>query len=163
LDAVVNYLPAPSDLPPVVGKVDNKMEERWPRDDAPFAALAFKIMTDPYLGTLTFVRVYSGTLESGTSVLNSRRQRRERIGRLLKMHANKREEISEVYAGDICACVGLRNVTTGDTICDQKHPILLESIEFPAPVISVAVEPKTKGDQEKMGIALSKLAQEDPT
>ncbi len=163
LDAVVEYLPSPADLPPVVGRVDgDKMEERWPRDDAPFSALAFKIMTDPYLGTLTFLRVYSGKLESGTSVLNSTKQKRERIGRLLKMHANKREEISEVYAGDICA-VGLRDTTTGDTLCDPAHPIVLEAIEFPEPVIQIAIEPKTKADQERLAESLHKLAKEDPS
>jgi elongation factor G len=165
LDAVVDYLPSPLDIPPVTGKdpETGKEVERPAEDEAPFAALAFKIMTDPYVGQLTFIRVYSGHLKTGDSVYISGRQRSERIGRLLKMHANKREEISEIYAGDICACVGLRNITTGDTICDEKHPVVLESIEFPAPVISVAVEPKTKGDQEKMGVALGKLAQEDPT
>jgi len=165
LDAVVDYLPSPIDIPPVKGADPNtgKEVERPADDKAPFAALAFKIMTDPFVGQLSFIRVYSGQLKTGDSVYNSGRQRSERIGRLLKMHANKREEISEIYAGDICACVGLKNVTTGDTICDEKHPIVLESIEFPAPVISVAVEPKTKGDQEKMGVALGKLAQEDPT
>ncbi len=165
LDAVVDYLPSPLDVPPVKGKnPDSGAEEERPAEDkAPFAALAFKIMTDPFVGQLTFIRVYSGHLNQGDSVHISARRRTERIGRLLKMHANKREEINEIYAGDICACVGLRNVTTGDTICDEKHPIVLESIEFPAPVISVAVEPKTKGDQEKMGVALGKLAQEDPT
>jgi elongation factor G len=163
LDAVVEYLPSPLDLPPVVGKVDDgKMAERWPRDDAPFAALAFKIMTDPYSGTLTFLRVYSGKLESGSSVLNSTRGKRERIGRLVKMHANKREEITEVLAGDICA-VGLRDTNTGDTLCDPAHPIVLESIEFPDPVIQIAIEPKTKADQEKLGEALQKLAKEDPS
>ncbi|MBV8261571.1 MAG: elongation factor G, partial [Paraburkholderia sp.] len=165
LDAVVDYLPSPLDIAAVKGKnPDSGAEEERPAEDkAPFAALAFKIMTDPFVGQLTFIRVYSGHLKTGDSVYNSGRQKTERIGRLLKMHANKREEINEIYAGDICACVGLRNVTTGDTICDEKHPIVLESIEFPAPVISVAVEPKTKGDQEKMGVALGKLAQEDPT
>ena len=163
LDAVVDYLPSPLDLPPVVGKVEaGKMAERWPRDDAPFSALAFKIMTDPYIGTLTFLRVYSGKLESGSSVLNSTRDRRERIGRLVKMHANKREEITEVFAGDICA-VGLRDTTTGDTLCDPAHPIILEAIEFPDPVIQIAIEPKTKADQEKLGEALQKLAKEDPS
>jgi elongation factor G len=162
LDAVVDYLPSPVDVPPVVGKVGDKMEERWPRDDAPFSALAFKIMTDPYLGTLTFLRVYSGRLESGSSVLNSTKQKRERIGRILKMHANKREEISEVLAGDIAA-VGLRDTTTGDTLCDPAHPIVLESIEFPEPVIRIAIEPKTKADQDKLGESLSKLAKEDPS
>ncbi len=142
LDAVIDYLPSPLDLPPVTGKNGDAIEERWPRDDAPFAALAFKIMTDPYIGTLTFLRVYSGRLESGSSVLNSTRGRRERIGRLVKMHANKREEISEVLAGDICA-VGLRDTNTGDTLCDPGQPIVLEAIEFPAPVIQIAIEPKT--------------------
>src|SRR5262249_920055 len=165
LDAVVDFLASPSDIPPVKGTDPNTSQEiqRKADDKEPFSALAFKIMTDPFVGQLTFIRVYSGQLETGDSVYNTGKQRTERIGRLLKMHANKREEISEIYAGDICACVGLRNVTTGDTICDEKHPILLESIEFPAPVIAVAVEPKTKGDQEKMGLALAKLAQEDPT
>ncbi|MGO9058848.1 MAG: elongation factor G [Candidatus Binataceae bacterium] len=162
LDAVVDYLPSPLDVPPMVGKVGDKMEERWPRDDAPFSALAFKIMTDPYLGTLTFLRVYSGRLESGSSVLNSTKQKRERIGRILKMHANKREEISEVLAGDIAA-VGLRDTTTGDTLCDPAHPIVLESIEFPEPVIRIAIEPKTKADQDKLGESLNKLAKEDPS
>ncbi len=162
LDAVVDYLPAPTDVPPVVGKNGDKLEERWPRDDAPFAALAFKVMTDPYIGTLTFLRVYSGRLESGDSVLNARRGKRERIGRLVKMHANKREEIAEVYAGDICA-VGLRDTVTGDTLCDPSHPIVLEAIEFPEPVIQVAIEPKTKADQEHLSEALGKLAKEDPS
>ncbi|HJU12507.1 MAG TPA: elongation factor G [Candidatus Binataceae bacterium] len=162
LDAVVNYLPSPLDLPPVIGKNGEKVEERWPRDDAPLAALAFKIMTDPYIGTLTFLRIYSGRLESGTSVLNSTKGKRERIGRLVKMHANKREEISEVFAGDICA-VGLRDTTTGDTLCDAAHPIVLEAIEFPEPVIQIAIEPKTKADQERLSEALQKLAKEDPS
>jgi elongation factor G len=162
LDAVVEYLPSPLDQPPVIGKVDDKEEERWPRDDAPLAALAFKIMTDPYIGTLTFMRIYSGRLESGTSVLNSTKGKRERIGRLVKMHANKREEITEVFAGDICA-VGLRDTTTGDTLCDPAHPIVLEAIEFPEPVIQIAIEPKTKADQERLGEALQKLAKEDPS
>jgi elongation factor G len=162
LDAVVDYLPSPADVPPVVGKVGEKLEERWPRDDSPFAALAFKIMTDPYLGTLTFLRVYSGRLESGTSVLNSTKQKRERVGRILKMHANKREEISELLAGDIAA-VGLRDTTTGDTLCDPAHPIVLEAIEFPEPVIRIAIEPKTKADQDKLGESLNKLAKEDPS
>jgi elongation factor G len=162
LDAVIDYLPSPIDQPPVIGKVDDKVEERWPRDDAPFSSLAFKIMTDPYLGTLTFLRVYSGKLESGMSVLNSTKQKRERIGRIFKMHANKREELTEIYAGDICA-VGLRDTTTGDTLCDPAHPIVLESIEFPDPVIQIAIEPKTKADQEKLSEALQKLAKEDPS
>jgi len=161
LDAVVDYLPSPLDLPPVVGKAGDKIEERWPRDDAPFSALAFKIMTDPYLGTLTFLRLYSGKLETGTSVLNSTRSKRERVGRMFKMHANKREELNEVYAGEICA-VGLRDTNTGDTLCDPAAPIVLESIEFPAPVIQIAIEPKTKADQEKLAEALQKLAKEDP-
>jgi len=166
LDAVVDYLPSPLDIPPVEGIDPDHPDKKVIRkadDNEPFAALAFKIMTDPFVGQLTFIRVYSGTLKTGDSIFNPGRSRRERIGRLLKMHANKREEISEIYAGDICACVGMKNVTTGDTICNEDHPVILESIEFPAPVIAVAVEPKTKGDQEKMGIALSKLAQEDPT
>jgi elongation factor G len=162
LDAVVDYLPSPMDVPPVIGHVGDKLEERWPRDDGPFSALAFKIMTDSYVGTLTFIRVYSGRLESGSSVLNSTRQKRERIGRLVKMHANKREEISEVFAGDICA-VGLRDTSTGDTLCDPAHPIILESIEFPDPVIQIAIEPKTKADQDRLGESLSKLAREDPS
>ncbi|MGH9536099.1 MAG: elongation factor G [Terriglobales bacterium] len=164
LDAVLAYLPSPPDIPPVKG-VDDRGQpvERPASDDAPFSALVFKIMTDPFVGQLAFVRIYSGHLDSGQNVWNSTKQRRERIGRLLKMHANKREEIQAVYAGDIAACVGLKNVTTGDTICDEKRPIVLESIEFPTPVIAVAVEPKTKSDQEKMSVALNKLAQEDPT
>jgi elongation factor G len=162
LDAVVDYLPSPLDLPPVIGKNGDKVEERWPRDDAPLAALAFKIMTDPYIGTLTFLRIYSGRLESGSSVLNSTKGKRERIGRLVKMHANKREEISEVFAGDICA-VGLRDTTTGDTLCDPAHPLVLEAIEFPEPVIQIAIEPKTKTDQEQLSEALQKLAKEDPS
>ncbi len=165
LDAVIDYLPSPLDVPPVKGIDPNtgKEVERAADDKAPFSALAFKIMTDPFVGQLTFIRVYSGHLKQGDSVLISGRSRTERIGRLLKMHANKREDITEIYAGDICACVGLKNITTGDTICDEDHPVVLESITFPAPVIAVAVEPKTKSDQEKMGVALSKLAQEDPT
>jgi elongation factor G len=165
LDAVVDFLPSPLDVPPIKG-VDpesGQEVERKADDNAPFSALAFKIMSDPFVGQLVFIRVYSGHLKTGDSVYIVSKRRSERIGRLLKMHANKREEINEIYAGDICACVGLKNVTTGDTICDESHPVLLESIEFPAPVIAVAVEPKTKGDQEKMGLALSRLAQEDPT
>jgi elongation factor G len=165
LDAVVDFLPSPLDVPPIKG-VDpetGQEVERKAEDNAPFSALAFKIMSDPFVGQLVFIRVYSGHLKTGDGVYIVSKRRSERIGRLLKMHANKREEISEIYAGDICACVGLKNVTTGDTICDESHPVLLESIEFPAPVIAVAVEPKTKGDQEKMGLALSRLAQEDPT
>ena len=165
LDAVVDYLPSPLDIPPIVGTLPDKgtEEARPPSDKAPFSALVFKIMTDPYVGQLAFIRVYSGTLETGTQVLNVSRRRRERVGRLLQMHANEREEIKEVYAGDIAACVGLKNVTTGDTICDEKAPIVLEPMDFPEPVIAVAIEPKTKADQEKLGGALGKLAQEDPT
>ncbi|HEX4604735.1 MAG TPA: elongation factor G, partial [Candidatus Angelobacter sp.] len=166
LDAVVDYLPSPLDIPPTQGTDPDHHEkklERKPADSEPFSGLAFKIMADSFVGQLVFVRVYSGHLKTGDGVLNTTRGKSERIGRLLKMHANKREEISEIYAGDICACVGLKNVTTGDTICSEKAPILLESITFAAPVISVAVEPKTKSDQEKMGVALGRLAQEDPT
>ena len=166
LDAVVDFLPSPVDIPPTQGIDPDHPEKqlfRKPEDKEPFSGLAFKIMADPFVGQLTFVRVYSGHLKTGDSVLNTTRGKTERIGRLLKMHANKREEISEIFAGDICACVGLKNVTTGDTICDDKAPITLESITFAAPVISVAVEPKTKSDQEKMGVALNRLAQEDPT
>jgi elongation factor G len=165
LDAVVDYLPSPSDIPPVKGKhpTSQKEETRPAMDDAPFSALAFKIMTDPFVGTLTFFRVYSGALFSGSSVYNSSKGKRERIGRLLKMHANKREEIKEVYAGDIAAAVGLRTATTGDTLCDENHPIILEAIEFPEPVISIAIEPKSKADQEKLGLSLQKLATEDPS
>jgi elongation factor G len=166
LDAVVDYLPSPIDIPPIVGSNPDNMEEKIVRktdDNEPFAALGFKIMTDPFVGQLIFIRVYSGTLKTGDSVLNPRTGKTERIGRLLKMHANKREEITEILAGDICAAVGLKNLITGDTICTDKAPIVLESIDFPAPVIELAVEPKTKVDQEKMGMALAKLAQEDPT
>jgi len=165
LDAVVDFLPSPVDVPPVEGMTPDGSEAELRRasDDQPFAALAFKIMTDPYVGHLTYIRVYSGVLKTGQSVYNSTKKTRERIGRLLRMHANKREEIESIEAGDIAACVGLKNVTTGDTLCDEHKPIVLESIEFPAPVISVAIEPKTKADQEKMGSALAKLAQEDPT
>ena len=165
LDAVVDYLPSPLDALETHGVNPDTGEQvvRKHSDKEPFSALAFKIMADPFVGQLTFIRVYSGQLKSGESVLNSRTQRSERIGRLLKMHANKREDIQEILAGDICAAVGLKNVSTGDTICDEKHPITLESITFAVPVISVAVEPKTKADQEKMGMALAKLAQEDPT
>jgi len=165
LDAVVDYLPSPIDAGAVTGTNPDNGETitRKPADNEPFSALAFKIMADPFVGQLTFIRVYSGLVKSGDSVLNAGRGRTERIGRLLKMHANKREDISEILAGDICAAVGLKNVGTGDTICDEKHPIALESITFAVPVISVAVEPKTKADQEKMGMALARLAQEDPT
>jgi elongation factor G len=165
LDAVVDYLPSPLDVPPTVANdpATGELVTREPRDDAPFAALVFKIMTDPFVGQLAFFRVYSGNLKSGDTVLNSSRGTKERIGRLLKMHANKREEIKEVYAGDIAAAVGLRNVTTGDTISDPGKPVVLESINFPAPVIALAVEPKTKADQEKLGTGLAKLMSEDPT
>ncbi len=164
LDAVVRYLPAPVDIPAVTGTLDDGSEaSREPADAAPFSALAFKIATDPFVGTLTFFRVYSGVLSSGDSVLNSVKGKKERIGRILQMHANSREEIKEVLAGDIAAAVGLKDVTTGDTLCDPEKPIVLERMEFPEPVISVAVEPKTKSDQEKMGLALNRLAQEDPS
>ncbi|HLJ50830.1 MAG TPA: elongation factor G [Bryobacteraceae bacterium] len=166
LDAVVDYLPSPIDIPPVQGILpDNpeKVEERPASDDAPFSALVFKIMTDPFVGQLAFIRVYSGKLGAGTSIYNVTKRRNERIGRLVKMHANKREDIQEVLAGDICAAVGLKNVVTGDTICDDDHPVLLESIDFPEPVIQLAIEPKTKADQEKLGMAIQKLIQEDPT
>jgi elongation factor G len=165
LDAVVDYLPSPVDVPPVEGTSADGTEPELRRaaDDQPFAALAFKIMTDPYVGHLTYIRVYSGVLKTGQFVYNSTRKTRERMGRLLRMHANKREEIESVEAGDIAACVGLKNATTGDTLCDEEKPILLENIDFPTPVISIAIEPKTKADQEKMGTALGKLAQEDPT
>ena len=165
LDAVVDYLPSPSDLPPVVGADREGRGEivRESRDQEPFSALVFKIMTDPYVGQLAFFRVYSGVLKTGSYVYNSTKDKRERVGRLLKMHADKREEIQQVYAGDIAAGVGLREVATGDTICVQEAPVILESMEFPVPVMAVAIEPKTKNDQEKLGLALGKLAQEDPT
>jgi elongation factor G len=165
LDAVVDYLPSPMDIPPVKGinPDDESFMERPASDTAPFAGLVFKIMTDPFVGQLAFFRVYSGVIESGTAVLNSTKGSTERVGRLLQMHANKREEIKEVLAGDIGAAVGLKNVTTGDTICDRNNPIILETMVFPEPVIAVAIEPKTKVDQEKMGVALAKLMQEDPT
>ena len=166
LDAVVAYLPSPLDIPPIKAvSVDNPEEkiERPPSDAEPFAALVFKIMTDPFVGQLCFIRVYSGKLNAGESIYNVAKGRRERVGRLVKMHANKREEIQDVYAGDICAAVGLKQVVTGDTICDEAHPVLLESINFPAPVIQLAIEPKTKADQEKLGVAINKLATEDPT
>ena len=165
LDAIVDYMPAPTDIPAIEGinpKTDEE-DKREPSDDEPFSALAFKIMTDPYVGRLSFFRVYSGTLNTGSSVLNSTKNVRERMGRILQMHANHREDIEAVYSGDIAAAVGLKNTTTGDTLCDEKHPIILESMEFPEPVIRVAIEPKTKAGQEKMGIALMKLAEEDPT
>jgi elongation factor G len=173
LDAVVDFLPSPLDVPAIVGidpekkadpdNPDAVLIERPASDEAPFSALAFKIMTDPFVGQLTFFRVYSGVLTAGGSVYNATKQRTERIGRLLKMHANKREEIKEVYAGDIAAAVGLKSVSTGDTLCDEKKPIVLESMDFPKPVISLAIEPKTKSDQEKLGVGLGKLMAEDPT
>ena len=165
LDAIVDYMPAPTDIPAIVGtnpKTDEE-EDRHASDDEPFSALAFKIMTDPYVGRLSFFRVYSGTLNTGSSVLNATKGKRERVGRRLQMHANHREDLETVYSGDIAAVVGLKNTTTGDTLCDEKHPIVLESMEFPEPVIRVAIEPKTKAGQEKMAIALAKLAEEDPT
>ncbi|MBR7024516.1 MAG: elongation factor G [Selenomonadaceae bacterium] len=164
LDAIVDYMPAPTDIPPIEGvKPDGTEDNRPASDDEPFAALAFKIMTDPFVGKLAFVRVYSGVLKSGSYVYNSTKGKKERIGRLLQMHANNRKEINYLYSGDIAAVVGLKDTTTGDTLCDDKAPIILESMEFPDPVISVAVEPATKNDQDKMGIALQKLAEEDPT
>ncbi len=167
LDAVVDYLPAPVDIPPVIGLDPRTTEEvqveREPSDQAPFSALAFKIMTDPFVGQLAFIRVYSGVMNSGSMVFNATQGKTERVGRLLKMHANKREEIKEVYAGDIAAAVGLRSVTTGDTICDEKKPVVLESIVFAEPVIHLAIEPRTKADQEKLGQGLAKLQAEDPT
>jgi elongation factor G len=165
LDAVISYMPSPLDVPAIKGILPGTEEEdeRPSSDDEPFSALAFKIMTDPYVGRLSFFRVYSGTLDAGSSVLNSTKGNRERVGRIVQMHANHREDIERVYAGDIAAAVGLKNTTTGDTLCNENHPIILESMEFPEPVIRVAIEPKTKAAQEKMGIALSKLAEEDPT
>jgi elongation factor G len=167
LDAVVDYLPSPLDVPAITGidpsRAEETVVERPASDEAPFAALAFKIMTDPFVGQLAFFRVYSGVMTSGASVYNATKQKSERVGRLLKMHANKREEIKEVYAGDIAAAVGLRSVSTGDTLCDEKHPVVLESMDFPEPVISLAIEPKTKVDQEKLGQGLAKLTAEDPT
>jgi elongation factor G len=163
----VDYLPSPLDVPTLMANdaksASGELVPRPPKDDAPFSALVFQIMTDPFVGQLAFIRVYSGSMKTGDGVLNTTKGQRERIGRLLKMHANKREEIKEVYAGDIAAAVGLKHVTTGDTICDPNNPVVLESIQFPAPVISLAVEPKTKGDQEKLGTGLAKLMQEDPT
>jgi elongation factor G len=166
LDAVVNFLPSPLDIPPVKGvhpKDESKIEERKADDKAPFAALAFKILNDPFVGNLTFFRVYSGTLSSGTTVMNTARGKRERIGRILRMHANKREELKECEAGNIYAAVGLRETRTGDTLCDEKHPIVLEKMTFPEPVISIAIEPKTQADLDKLGMSLQKLAQEDPS
>ncbi len=165
LDAIIDYMPSPLDIPPIAGvNPDTGEEDHRPADDkAPFSALAFKIATDPYVGRLSYFRVYSGQLEKGTAVYNSTKQVHERMGRILQMHANHREDIEHVYTGDIAAAVGLKNTTTGDTLCDEEHPIILESMEFPDPVIRVAIEPKTKAGQEKMGIALAKLAEEDPT
>ena len=165
LDAIVDFMPSPLDIPAIKGvNPDTDEEDERPADDnAPFSALAFKIMTDPYVGRLSFFRVYSGKLTTGSSVLNSTKNQKERIGRILQMHANHREDIEEVFSGDIAAAVGLKNTTTGDTLCDDNHPIILESMEFPDPVIRVAIEPKTKAGQEKMGLALVKLAEEDPT
>ena len=165
LDAIVDYMPAPTDIPPIKGvnPETEEEEERPSSDEEPFSALAFKIATDPFVGRLSFIRVYSGTLNTGTQVLNSTKRQKERIGRILQMHANHREDIETVYSGDIAAVIGLKNSTTGDTLCDEKHPVILESMEFPEPVIRVAIEPKTKAGQEKMGIALMKLAEEDPT
>jgi elongation factor G len=166
LDSVIDFLPSPLEVKPVTGHLphhDETFEDRRPEDTAPFAALAFKIMTDPFVGKLTYFRVYSGSLPAGSYVYNSTKDKRERIGRLLQMHANRREEIDEVYAGDIAAAIGLKDTRTGDTLCDPKHPIILEAMKFPEPVISVAIEPKTKADQDKLGIALQKLSEEDPT
>ncbi|MCL2031458.1 MAG: elongation factor G, partial [Oscillospiraceae bacterium] len=165
LDAVVEYMPSPLDIPPIAGfdPVKEREDTRPASDEDPFSALAFKIVTDPYVGRLSFIRVYSGTVEAGDAVYNSTKQHRERLGRLLMMHANHREDIDKVYSGDIFAAVGLKNTTTGDTLCEEKAPIILESMDFPEPVIRVAIEPRTKAGQEKMGIALSKLAEEDPT
>lgn len=165
LDAIVDYMPSPVDIPAIKGinPETEEEEERHSEDEGPFSALAFKIATDPYVGRLSFVRVYSGVLSTGTTVLNSTKKQKERIGRILQMHANHREDIECCYSGDICAVIGLKNSTTGDTLCDEKHPIILESMDFPEPVIRVAIEPKTKAGQEKMGIALMKLAEEDPT
>ncbi|CAM3815190.1 elongation factor G [Vreelandella rituensis] len=166
LDGVIEYMPSPTEVKPIEGELDDKdgtIETREANDEAPFAALAFKIATDPFVGTLTFIRVYSGVLNSGDGVFNSVKSKKERVGRIVQMHANSREEIKEVRAGDIAACIGMKDVTTGDTLCDINHKIVLERMEFPDPVISVAVEPKSKADQEKMGVALGKLAQEDPS
>jgi elongation factor G len=165
LDAVVDYLPSPADMPPIKGTepATHAEEERHPKDDEPLAALAFKVAADPFVGSLTYFRVYSGTLQRGSYILNSTKNSQERIGRIVRMHANHREEVEEIYAGDLGAIVGLKNTTTGDTLTDPEHPILLETITFPEPVISVRIEPKTKADQEKMGIALHRLAEEDPT
>ena len=164
LDAIVDYMPAPTDIPAIKGtNLDGEEEDRHSSDSEPFSALAFKIIADPFVGKLCFFRVYSGTLSTGSYVLNSTKDNKERIGRILRMHADKREDLDMVYAGDIAAAVGLKNTTTGDTLCDENHPVILESMEFPEPVIRVAIEPKTKAGQEKMGLALARLAEEDPT
>jgi elongation factor G len=166
LDAVVDYLPSPLDVPEITGhkvRDEETLLTRKPDDSEPFSALAFKIMSDPHVGKLTYIRVYSGTVKSGSQVENSVKEKKEKIGRLLQMHANHREDITEAGAGDICAVIGLKNTTTGDTLCDPANPIVLESMSFPAPVISVAIEPKTKADQEKLGVAIQRLAEEDPT
>ncbi|HMB17295.1 MAG TPA: elongation factor G, partial [Candidatus Paceibacterota bacterium] len=164
LDAIIDYLPAPTDLPPIKGiNLDHEEEERHPKDDEPVAALAFKLASDPYVGNLTYFRLYSGTIKKGSYLLNPGEDKKERIGRILRMHANHREEVDEIYAGDLGAIVGLKGTTTGDTLCNPDHPIILENISFPDPVISVRIEPKTKADQEKMGVALRKLGDEDPT
>ncbi len=164
LDAIIEFMPAPTDIPAIKGVDEDGNEvERHSSDDEPFSALAFKIMTDPFVGKLAFFRVYSGTCKSGSYVLNATKNKKERVGRILQMHANKREELDIVYSGDIAAAVGFKSTTTGDTICDEQHPVILESMEFPEPVIDVAIEPKTKGDQGKMSEALAKLAEEDPT
>ena len=163
LDFIVDLLPSPLDVSNVVGTFKDKEVERKTSDDAPLAGLAFKIMTDPFVGNLALFRIYSGVLKSGATVLNSTKEKRERIGRILRMHANSRQEIDEAHAGDIVALVGLKDISTGDTLCDLSRPIILEKMDFPDPVIQIAIEPKTKLGQEKMGIALSKLADEDPT
>ena len=166
LDAIVRYLPSPLDIEAVEGhdvKDPEKVVKRKPSDDEPFSGLAFKITSDPHLGKLTFVRVYSGRLEAGTAVLNSVKGKKERIGKIYRMHANKREEIESVGAGDIVAVMGLKQTTTGETLCDDKNPVILESMDFPAPVIQVAIEPKSKGDQEKLGVAIQRLSEEDPS
>ena len=165
LDAVVDYLPSPLDVPAIQGlKLDGETPDSRPSDDnAPFSALAFKIMNDPFVGTLTFARIYSGKLDAATTVLNSVKDKKEKVGRMLLMHANSREDITEAYAGDIVALAGLKDTTTGDTLCAQNAPIILERMEFPDPVIELSVEPKTKADQEKMGVALNRLAREDPS
>ena len=163
LDAVIDYLPAPTDIEDVKGEFDGKEDSRKTSDSAPFSALAFKIMTDPFVGKLCFFRVYSGTCEAGATILNATKDKKDRLGRILLMHANHRQDIDKVYAGDIAAAVGLKDVATGDTICDPDHPVILESMEFPEPVIDIAIEPKDKANSEKLGIALAKLAEEDPT